>query len=72
MGQDLEHDLIHCSPLLIRPKEVDKRRIILDLSYPHGLSLITLKFPSIDYIVNVICSHVDNVTIPKTDLARAF
>ena len=29
----------HCSPLLTRPKETDKRRVILNLSYPHGCSL---------------------------------
>ena len=30
---------IHCSPLLTRPKDFDKRRVILDLSYPKGTSL---------------------------------
>ena len=27
---------IHCSPLLTRPKDIDKRRVILDLSYCNG------------------------------------
>ena len=30
---------IHCSPLLTRLKELNKRRIILDVSYPHGASV---------------------------------
>ena len=29
----------HCSPLLTRPKDLDKRRVILNLSYPKGSSL---------------------------------
>ena len=56
----------HCSPLLTRPKDLDKRRVILNLSYPHGASLndnvdkeycpFVLKFPSIDEIVQHISS----------------
>ena len=51
--------LIHCSSLLTRPKDTDKRRVILDLSFPPGQSVndlvnkqrfdgckFTLKFPS--------------------------
>ena len=30
---------LHCSPLLTRPKDEDKRRIILNLSHPQGESL---------------------------------
>ena len=30
---------IHCSPLLTRPKDSGKRRVILDLSYSKGMSL---------------------------------
>ena len=84
-GQDPEHELIHSFPLLTRPKDGDKCRVILDLSYPHGLSLndqvdrlafngssFHLKFPSVDDIVQEICSHNDNVTIAKIDVARAF
>ena len=36
---DDKHAVIHCSPLLTRPKDIDKRRVILDLSYPQGSSL---------------------------------
>ena len=29
----------HCSPLLTRPKDLNKRRVIVNLSYPYGASL---------------------------------
>ena len=38
-GHEIEHNTIHCSPLLTRPKDGDKRRVILDLSHPHDLSV---------------------------------
>ena len=85
MGNNPKHSVIHCSPLLTRPKDLDKRRVILDLSYPQGLSLndqvdklafdtskFLLKFPSIDDIVQELCDHGDDVTIAKMDVARAF
>ena len=75
---------IHCTPLLTRPKDLDKSRVILDLSYRQGLSLndqvdklafdnskFLLKFPSIDNIVQEMCSHGD-ITIAKIDVARPF
>ena len=56
--------LYHCSPLLSCPKDDHKRRIILNLSHPHGNSVngrvprdrfdgqhFTLRFPSVDTIV---------------------
>ena len=76
---------IHCSPLLTRPKDTDKRRVILDLSYPKGCSLndqvdrdlfdasaFRLKLPSVDDIVKEINKHGDDVTLAKIDVARAF
>ena len=85
LGGDPEHVHIHCSPLLTRPKDIDKRRIILDLSFPNGQFLndqvdreqfdnskFLLKFPSIDDIVDEICRNNDDVTIAKIDVARAF
>ena len=79
------HAVIHCSPLLTRAKDIDKRRVILDLSYPQGSSLndqvdklafdnskFLLKFPSIDDIVQELGLHGDDVTIAKIDVARAF
>ena len=57
------HNQYHCSPLLTRPKDVNKRRTILNLSHPYGQSVndhvdkdkfdsatSSLKFPSIDNI----------------------
>ena len=57
----------HCSPLLSRPKDTNKRWIILNLSHPYGAPLndivtrhkfdghpFTLKFPSIDDIADAI------------------
>ena len=84
-GGHPEHNLIHCSPVLTRPKDQGKHRVILDLSYPRGLALndqvdrsrfdgdlFCLRFPSIDDIVKEICSHKDDVVISKIDVARAF
>ena len=82
---DSKYAVIHCCPLLTRPKDIDKRRVILDLSDPQGSSLndqvdklafdnskFSLKFPSIDDIVQEISHHGDDVTIAKIDMARAF
>ena len=84
-GHHSGHKFVHCSPILTRPKGQNNRRVILDLSYPKGLSLndqvdrsrfdgdlFSLKFPSIDYIVKEICSHKNDVVISKIDVARAF
>ena len=75
----------HCSPLLTRSKDTDKRRVILNLSYPHGHSLngnvdklhfdgktFVLKFPSVDDIVNEICEYSTELLISKIDISRAF
>ena len=82
---NLNKYLIHCSPLLTRPKDKGKRRVILDLSYPSGLSLndhidkdffdasaCSLRFPSVDIIVHEIAKHGDDVTLAKIDIERAF
>ena len=76
---------IHCSPLLTRPKDTGKRRVILDLSFPPGQSLndhidresfdasaFSLRFPSIDTIVHEISKYGDDVTLAKIDIERAF
>ena len=81
---DINNFHIHCSPLLTRPKDTDNRRVILDLSFPHGQSVIdnvnrcafdndafTLKFPGIDNIVEKIFS-VEDPYLAKIDVARAF
>ena len=74
----------HCSPMLTRPKDGNKRRVILNLSYPQNYSLndevdrlkfdnrtFTLKLPVIDDITQAICSKHDPVLF-KVDIARAF
>ena len=77
------HDVpIHCSPLLTRPKGTEKQQVILDLSFPKGLSLnnqvdrdlfdasaFTLKFHFVDNIVHEISKHGDYITLPKIDVA---
>ena len=75
----------HCSPLLTRPKDGDKRRIILDLSYPQGASVndqvdktlfdkqpFLLKFPTIDDIVQEIVKDSVDKSIFEIDIGRAF
>ena len=39
---ELGAEEVHCSPLMTRPKDIDKRRVILDLSYPRGPPLMTI------------------------------
>ena len=74
----------HCSPILTRPKDDNKRRVIVNLSYPPGQSLndqvtrnrfdnrpFTLKFPKIEDIVDQILITEDPMLF-KIDVARAF
>ena len=74
----------HCSPILTRPKDDIKRRVIVNLSYPPGQSLndqvtrdmfdnrpFTLKFPKIEDIVDQILVTEDPMLF-KIDVARAF
>ena len=64
---EVNHPAFHCSPLLTRPKDGDKRRVIMDLSYPKGNSVnyfvdkdafngtqFTLHFPTVDDIADDI------------------
>ena len=81
---EMEAEEVHCSPLMTHPKDVDKRRVILDLSYPGGASLydhvdrdkfdqkhFALKLTCIDDIVRDIANASDPVLF-KVDVARAF
>ena len=81
----IDYDDFHCSPLLTRPKDGNKRRVILDLSYPRGASVndavtrdrfddleFTLTFPTIDNIVDQIKATQGRVLLAKIDVARAF
>ena len=75
----------HCSPLLTRPKDSDKSRVILILSYPKGLSLnknidkqkfdgngFIFKFPTVDNICQEICDNQTEILLSKIDISRAF
>ena len=75
---------VHCSPMLTRPKDNNKRRVILNLSHPPGNSVndeanrfefdkrpFTLRLPVIDDITEAICDKQDPVFF-KIDIARAF
>ena len=75
----------HCSPLLTRPKDLDERRVILNLSYTKVSSLndnvdklkfdgksFSLKFPTVDDICREICDSNTEVLLSKIDIARAF
>ena len=79
------HDQYHCSPLLTKPKDINKMRVILNLSHPYGHSVndhidkdkfdsvaFALKFPSIDNITPDIVKHKGDVVLFKVDVARAF
>ena len=78
-------DHFHCSPLLTRPKDGDKCRVILNLSYPKGNSIndhvdkqhfdhnkFILKFPTIDDIANETISIGKDTLLAKIDVAHAF
>ena len=82
---DLDHPAFHCSPLLTRHKDGNKRRGIIDLSYPKGNAVndfldrdafdgteFTLRFPTIDDIAHNIIGCMDNPVLFKIDVARAF
>ena len=75
----------HCSPLLTRPKDNGRRRVILDLSFPKGASVndavvresfdgttFRLKFPTVDDILDKVRAIGGRVMLSKIDVARAF
>ena len=77
---------LHCSPMLTRPKAGStNRRVIMDLSWPHGKSVngmvgnnvylgtnFKLKFPSVDNITARVQKLDGNCLLYKIDLQRAF
>ena len=78
----VDHLHYYCSPILTRPKDNDKRRVILNLSHPRGASVndnvtrpkfdgAPLRFPTIDNIVDEI-RQWENPVIFKVDIARTF
>ena len=75
----------HCSPLLSRPKDTNKRRVILNLYHPYGVPLndtitrhefdycpFTLKFPFIHDIADTICHDVTDPILFMIDVACTF
>ena len=82
---DIPYHEFHCSPLLTRPKDLDKRRVILNLSYPQTNSVndkvtrnlfdgqqFLLKFPTVDHVIGQIKAIEGRVLLAKIDIARAF
>jgi hypothetical protein len=80
-------NFIHKSPLMSRPKYGDKRRVILDLSWPKnpGASVnasvpenrylnteFALKLPTVDSICDIINTFNEPIMLYKIDLAWAF
>ena len=76
---------VHYSPLLSRPKPDDTRRVIVNMSYPYGASLndkisnthydgvdFTLKYPSVEDILNTVQDLGNDVLLSKIDISRAF
>ena len=73
---------VHYSPLLSRPKPDDTRRVIVNMSYPYGASLndrisnthydgvdFTLKYPSVEDIVNTVQDLSNDVLLSKIDIS---
>jgi hypothetical protein len=82
-----DFDRVHVSLLMSRPKDTNKRRIIVDLSYPYvygsSVNSVTsaeaylgvnycLKLPTVDTICAEISNRYNDVKLYKIDLARAF
>ena len=77
---------VHVSPLMVRDKQdSDQKRMIMDLSWPKGLSLnngvtkdmyldtpYTLHYPSIDNITAALSKLGPGAHLFKIDISRAF
>ena len=76
---------LHTSPMMTRSKPDGSRRLIVDLSWPHGASVNSaipddtfdgreckLKYPTLDTIVEAISKIGKNALIYKVDLKRAY
>ena len=76
---------VHYSPLLSKHKDNDTRRIIVNLSFPYGASVndcipdniydgdvYTLKYPTVDNIVEAIHAMDSGVLLSKIDVSRVF
>ena len=76
---------LHVSPMMTRPKPDGSRRLIVDLSWPKGGGVnsrmadnefdsypCSLKYPTIDNIVQAIVDIGDDALLFKVDLQRAY
>ena len=75
---------VHCSPLMTRPNDVDKKRVILDLSNPRGVSLNDIvdrnKFDHNNFSLKLTCiddigrdiETVSNPLLFKVDVTWTF
>ena len=83
--QEVKCQHFYCSHLLTRPKDDNKRRVILDLSSPAGASdnnavtrdkfdgsSFTFKFLTVDDIVDDIRQRKGIVVLAKIDVTRTF
>jgi len=76
----------HISPLMTRPKKDSQdRRVIVDLSFPHGTSVndgiprehylgdcYKLQYPGVDNLVSLVIAHGQGSHMYKVDLERAY
>ena len=78
------HPEFHCSPLLTRPKDGDKRRVIVDLSFGKGDAVnqvtdkttyegieFSLQLPTLDHVLAQIL-ELKQPKLIKVDVSRAF
>ena len=76
---------IHVSPLNTVPKDGNERRVIADLSWPHGTSIndhissteylgeeLLLRYVTIEDICNMVCALGPGSYIYKRDLKKAY
>ena len=76
---------LHTSPMITRAKPDGSRKLIVDLSWPHGSSMNSailddifdnneckLKYPTLDTIVEAISTIGSDALIYKVDLKRAY
>ena len=76
---------MHVSPMIMHSKPDGSRRLIVDLSWPHGTSVnsripdnifndvgYALKYPTIDHIVEQMAKSADDALLYKIDLKRAY
>ena len=77
------HDQFHCSPMMTRPKDGNKRRVIVDLSYGeatvNGVTIrnsyedteFNLQLPSLDHVLYQVF-RLNHPKLVKADISRAF